>query len=201
MENFVITITRQFGSLGRPIAREMSEMLGIEYYDRDIVEETSKRMSLPVPEISEIEETAKSRLFNMKFPLGNADISKQNAVFEVQANIISDLAEANSCIIVGRCADYILRNKTNRLDIFIYAPYEARLQNCIETLHMEPDAARKMITSVDNARDLYHKRYAKYLPGDPNHKDILISSATLGSHLTAEVLCLIARKRFGLYPL
>lgn len=200
MENYIITITRQFGSLGRPIAREMSDMLGIEYYDRDIVEETSKRMDLPVPEVSEIEETAKSRFFNMRFPLGNADIGRQNAVFEVQANIISDLADAHSCIIVGRCGDYILRNKPNRLDIFIYAPYEARLQNCIEILHMEPDTARKMIVSVDNARDLYHKRYARYLPGDPNHKDILVNSATLGSHLTAQVLCEFVRKRFGLQP-
>ena len=83
-KKFVVTITRQFGSLGRPIAREMSELLGIEYYDRDIVEETSKKMNLPVSKISEHEEKYHSNLFSMILPLGSDNVTRQDEIFEVQ---------------------------------------------------------------------------------------------------------------------
>ena len=100
-EKFVVTITRQFGSLGRPIARMVSENLGIEYYDRDIVEMTSKDLNLPVSAVSDVEESAKSAFFNMNYPLGMGTTSIQDSVFAVQKKIIVDLAERESCIIVG----------------------------------------------------------------------------------------------------
>ena len=110
MNNYVITINRQFGSLGRPIARKMSEMLDIEYYDRDIVDSVAKEMDLPVSVVSDEEETAKSNYFSMKFPLGNGTTAMQQDIFEAQRRIISNLADRENCIIVGRCSDYILRN-------------------------------------------------------------------------------------------
>ena len=106
-KKYIVTITRQFGSLGRPIAREMSEILGIEYYDRDIVEETSKKMNLPVSKISEHEETYSTNLFSMLLPLGSDSIAKQDEIYNVQKQVIREMAEKESCIIVGRCADYI----------------------------------------------------------------------------------------------
>lgn len=73
-EQYIITISREFGSLGRPIARRMSEILGIMYYDRDIVEEVSKQLQLPVPTISDVEERAPGSYFSMRFPLGKYDL-------------------------------------------------------------------------------------------------------------------------------
>lgn len=197
-KKFVVTITRQFGSLGRPIAREMSQLLGIEYYDRDIVEETSKKMNLPVSKISEHEEKYHSNLFSMILPLGSDNATRQDEIFEVQKGIIRDLAARESCIIVGRCADYIFRDNPDALNIYIYAPIEARYKNCVETLKMEPDEATKMIYKVDRARCSYHKRYAKYAPGELDSKQIMIDSSMLGVDGTAEVLADIVRKRFGL---
>lgn len=197
-KNFVVTITRQFGSLGRPIAREMSELLGIEYYDRDIVEETSKKMNLPVSKISEHEEKYHSNLFSMILPLGSDNVTRQDEIFEVQKGIIRDLAAKESCIIVGRCADYIFRDNPDALNIYIYAPIEARYRNCVEILKMEPDEATKMIYKVDRARCSYHKRYAKYAPGELDSKQIMIDSSMLGVDGTAEVLANIVRKRFHL---
>ena len=136
MEKYVVTITRQFGSLGRPIARELADSLGIEYYDRDIVEEVSQKMNLPVSTISESEEKAKSLFFNMKYPLGTATTPTQDKIFSVQREIILNLAEKESCIIVGRCSDYILEGMKNHISIFIYAPYDARIDNCINRLHL-----------------------------------------------------------------
>lgn len=197
-KKYIVTITRQFGSLGRPIAREMSELLKIEYYDRDIVEATSKKMNLPVSKISEHEETYSTNLFSMLLPLGSDSIAKQDEIYNVQKEVIREMAEKESCIIVGRCADYIFRDHRNVLNIYIYAPVDARYKNCVEVLRMKPEEATKMIYKVDKARTAYHKRYAKYAPGDPDSKQIMIDSSMLGVKGTAEVLAEIVQRRFGL---
>lgn len=198
-KKYVVTITRQFGSMGRPIAREMSERLGIEYYDRDIVEEISKQMNLPVSTISNLEERYSSpNFFNMVFPLGFSTAKKQDEIFDVQTKIINGLVEKESCIIVGRCADYLMRNHKRRLNIYIYSSYENRLKNCIERLNMNEDEARKMIQEVDKARDNYHRRFANNtLPADPIYKDIMIDSNLFGIEGTADYLVDIVQKKFG----
>jgi len=196
MKKYTITITRQFGSLGRPIAKKMSEILGIEYYDRDIVDEAAKKIKLPVSTVSNEEEIARSNFFYMKLPLGNNTSDIQDQIFDVQRKIITELAEKESCIIVGRCADYILQDRENLMNIYIYAPYENRFLNCVEYLHMKHDVARKMIYEVDKARAAYQMRYAKYLPEDINHRNILIDSSFMGIDATAEYLAVMAKKKF-----
>lgn len=197
MQKYVITITRQFGSLGRPIAHQLSELLEVEYYDRDIVEQVSRKMNLPISQISESEEKAKSLFFNMKYPLGTATTQIQDQIFKTQREIILDLAEKESCIIVGRCSDYILEGLKNHISIFIYAPYEARLKNCVDNLHMTRAEGEKMIAEVDRARDSYHMRYANYLPGDFKHKDLMINSSVLGVEGTAGYIADLIHTRFA----
>ena len=143
MEQYVITISRQFGSMGRSIARELSEILGIEFLDRDIVEATAKRMGLPVSVISDEEESMKSTFFRRQYPLGMGISSLKDEIFLTQKNIIRDFAAKGSCIIVGRCADYILEDIPNHLNVYVYAPDEARLKNCVENLQMDPQTAKK----------------------------------------------------------
>ena len=195
MEKFVVTITRQFGSLGRPIAKKMSEILNVEYYDRDIVDMVAKETNLAVSTISDIEEKASKWAF-MKFPLGNQTIQMQNQIFDVQKKIITELAEEKNCIIVGRCADYVLHQMPGHVSIYIYAPWEARYDNCIHALRMEPKEAAQTINDVDQARDAYHMKYAGYHPDDVRFKDILINSALLGVDGTAEYLSECIRKKF-----
>lgn len=85
-------------------------ILGIEYYDRDIVDSVAKDTKMPVSLISDEEETAKTSFFRMKFPFGRGTSAVQDEIFESQRRIISKLADTQSCIIVGRCSDYVLRN-------------------------------------------------------------------------------------------
>ena len=205
MENkkYIVTIARQFGSLGRPIAMKMSEKLGIEFYDRDIVEEAAKKLNLPVSKINEIEESArkntKTNSFRrMMYPLGTQTDDMQNKLFEAQQNIIKFLAERESCIIVGRCSDFILADEPNIIRIYIYAPYEARIRNCVEDLHMDEEEARRMIKSVDEARDNYHMHYTGYLPNDQRFKEIMIDSSMFGTEGTADYLVAAVKKKFGL---
>ncbi len=197
MEKYNITITREFGSMGRPIAKALSERLGIEYYDRDIVEEVSHQLNLPVSKISDVEESSKKHFLAGMFPLGTDTEYIQDMIFDVQKDIILDLARKSSCILVGRCADYLLQNQPNVINIFVYAPYKAKLENCINVLEMTEDEAKKAIMKVDKARTAYHKRYAGYTPYDTKHKHLMIDSSLLGVEGTADMIAEIVKKKFG----
>lgn len=196
MKKFVVTITREFGSLGRPIAKRLSELLNVEFYDRDIVEAAAKKMGLPVSVISKTEEK-KSNFWKMLFPLGTESPEQQRKIFDVQSQIITDLAAKESCIIVGRCADYVLQDEPNAIHVYIYAPYADRLANCVGPLGMDKNEAKRMISEVDKARMSYHKYFAKYAPGDPAHKHIVINSALLEVEGTARALAEIIKVKFG----
>lgn len=199
---YVITIARQFGSLGRPIAKLMSEKLGVEYYDRDIVEQAAQKLNLPVSKIDELEESVKKTTKNsfkrMMYPLGTQSNTAQDSIFEAQQNIMKFLVERESCIIVGRCSDFVLSDEANAVHIYIYAPYEERVKNSIEELKLEEAEARKMIKSVDEARDNYHMHYAGFLPSDPKHKNIMIDSSILGVEGTADFLVDFIKRKFEL---
>ena len=199
---YVITITRQFGSLGRPIAKRMAEKLHIEYYDRDLVDEAAKQLNLPVSVIDEKEESAKKVFHNpysrMAYPLGRGTSTTQDDIFQAQENIIRFLADRETCIIVGRCSDFVLADHENAVHIYIYAPFEDRVEHCVNDLNIEPSEARKMIVAVDEARDSYHMNYAGYLPDDKYHKDILVNSSFLGIEGTADYLVQAVQKKFNL---
>lgn len=197
MEKFTITITRQFGSLGRSIAKELSGELGVEVYDRDLVEEVSKQLNLPVSVISVEEEKSKHSFLPRMFPLGTDETYMQDVIFDVQKNIILDLAKKSSCILVGRCSDYLLEKEQNNINIYIYAPYRKKLENCVNILGMTESEAKRMIASVDKARNAYHKKYAGYLPDNPEHKNLMIDSSLLGVTKTAKLIAGIVRQLYG----
>lgn len=194
-EKFAITISRQFGSLGRPIAKRMAEILDVDFYDRNIVEKASKELKLPTSIVKENEESAKNGFFSMKFPLGMSTTIMQNEIFHVQKGIILETAARESAIFVGRCSEYILRNHDNCFRIYIYAPYEERVKNCVEILKMDEEIAIKTISEVDKARAAYHKAYTGYLPDDYLHQDIMIDSSNCGIEGTAEILCDMFKKK------
>ena len=196
MKKYIITISRQFGSLGRHIAKELAGLLNIEYYDRDIIEAAAKKLGLPVSKISESEESARGGYFRMKFPLGIQSTSVQDQIFEAQKHAIEELAEKESCIIVGRCSDAILENYPNHLHLFIYAPYADRYWNSMNSLMMSAGEAKKLIAEVDRARLAYHLKYAGFAPEDLEHKDMLINSSMLGVTGTAQQLAHLVKTRF-----
>ena len=197
MDQYVITISRQFGSLGRSIAQRLSQILEIDYLDRDIVEATAKRMGLPVSVISNEEENVKSVFTRRKYPLGMGMSNLTDEIFCVQKNIIRDVASKESCIIVGRCADSILYDFKNHLNVYIYAPYDARMLNCTRVLMMETKTAKKLIKDVDTARNNYHMKYCPEVVSIFDHKDIMLDSSQFGVEGTAEILADIVRKRWG----
>ncbi len=197
MEQYVITISRQFGSMGRTIAQHLSEELGIEFYDRDIVEATAKRMGQSVKAISNAEESAGSFFLRKKYPFKMGIYSISDEIYAVQKNIIRDMAQKQSCIIVGRCADSILQDMPNHLNVYIYAPFEARLYNCTHDLMMDESTARKMIKEVDTARTNYQRKYCPEVKSVFDHKDLMIDSSKFGIDGTAKLLSGIVRERWA----
>ena len=201
-ETYVVTIQRQFGSMGRPIARSMSEKLGIEFYDRDLVDQAAQKLNLPVSRVRESEETGEKKVRNpfwkMLLPLGSESPDEQDKIFEAQKNIIQFLAEKESCIIVGRCSDFILHEMKNAMHIYIYAPFEVRVRNSVEQLGLSEDEARRMCVEVDKARDSYQMRYAGCLLDDKRTKNLLIDSSLFSVEGTAEFLVEAVKRRFRL---
>lgn len=201
MDNFVVTVGRQFGSMGRPIAKKAAEILNINYFDRDIVEEVAKRMNAPLSLISEEEEEAKQRFGKygkMLFPLGNGTTELQDKIFSVQQCVLQDFADQGPCILVGRCGDYIMRHHKNLLRTYIYSPLDMRIQNCVDYFGMTAEKGKKMCMDVDKARKAYHRHYAGIDPMNSENMDIMLNSSLFGVDGTAEVLVEIIKRRFEL---
>lgn len=199
MESFVITIGRQFGSLGRPIGLRAAELLGIAYYDRDIVEEVARRMNMPLQTISREEETAGSkfgRLSKCLFPLGSGELVLRDKIFSVQECVLNDFADAGPCILVGRCADYVMRRRPRLMKIYIYAPLAVRTLNAMQLMNVGEVDARRMCLDVDRARSAYHKRYSGYDVMDPEQFQLMIDSSLLGTEGTAQLLAHMIREKF-----
>ncbi len=196
MENYVVTISRQFASFGRSIAQKLSQELNVEFYDRDIVEATAKRMGQPIPVISNEEENANSAFFMRKYPLGMGVANIQDEIFNVQTNIIRDFAQRESCIIVGRCAGSVLKDHPRCLNVYIYSPYECRLRNCTAVLQMDLKVAKKMIKDVDKARENYRYHYCPEVSNVYDGYDIMIDSSRFGVEKSAKILADIVRSQF-----
>lgn len=188
MKGKIITITRQFGSLGRPIARKLAEELQIPFYDRDIVEQTAASMGLPISYISTNEENQGGVYARMKFPLGTVSRKKQDEIFTVQSEIIRSLAAKGPCVMVGRCSDYVLRDFKNTLNVYIFASVEDRLNNCVTHLGMNQEDALKMILTIDKAREEYRKRYTDAAREPLLHRHLMINSGYFGNDGTVELI-------------
>ena len=197
--HYVITISRQFASKGRAIAQKAASNLGIYFMDRDIVEETARRMGLPVSEIGNREEMSKgNRLYYQKFPLGIGRTALEDEIFEVQSNIIKDTVEKQDCIIVGRLAEYVLRDKQRRLSFYIQAPYDVRFRNCTDILGMSDSIAMKMLRDVDLARERYRARYCENIENAYTYRNIILDSSVFDVDEAAGIITTLAKQKFGL---
>lgn len=199
MAHYVVTISRQFASMGRTIGLKMASNLGIELYDRDIVKHTAERLGLEKGEVSHYDEKTGKLSFFLRdtylFDFSVYDIHRN--VFEVEKNIIQDFAKKESCIIVGRCADSILRDMPNVLNIFIYAPIEERLKNCVEQLGMDETSALEKIRKVDDARSAYRHKFCPECVSEFNDRHIMIDSSKFGVEGTANILTEIVKSSVG----
>lgn len=196
----VITIGREYGSGGRTIGKMVSEKLGIPYYDRELVDEAAKRSGLAVEAIEENDQIV-TRSFLYDLAIGTSygyvnqtgiplDLNTQ--VFLAQREAILKFAEI-PCVIVGRCADYILRDQKNLLRVFVYADKKARLERIINEYGEDPAKAEKLLAQSDKRRARHYEEFTDSIWGARRNYDVLLNSATLGLEHTADIICSMAK--------
>ena len=201
MAKRIITISREFGSGGRFIGEEVAKKLGIAYYDKNIIGQIAEKSGLSPEYIQENAELSpKKGLFAYAF--AGRDItgkSVEDLVYEAQRNIILELAEKEPCVIIGRNADYILKD-TEGIQLvraFIYAPNDVRVHNIMESHNLSEKDAKLLLDEKDKR---YHKRHLALTGsnrGDRHNRDILINSDFLGIQGTAEYLEDLIAKKYG----
>ena len=200
----VITISREYGSGGRLIGEQVAKQLGIAFYNRNLIDMTAQRSGLAEEYIANWEEQVSSRfiwvpLINTRTGSGtqlSGYYSNENKMFTTQSNIIRELAET-SCVIVGRCADYILREYPDCINVFIRADKRQRVERLINDYDVQPDKAEETINNTDRGRANYYKHYTNIRWGDNDHYHLVIDSGRFGIEQTA---ALVVQSILSLYP-
>lgn len=200
----IITIARQYGSGGREIGERVAEMLGIPLYDKELITDAASKGTLNEEIIKSADESAANSLlytlamgsnvlgatvnFGYKMPLNDK-------LFILQSEAIKEYAERGSCVIIGRCSDYVLRNEKNILRLFIYGDLDHRKQRVAER-HPEIKSSQivDVINKTDKRRASYYNFYTGNKWGKYDNYDMAVNSSTLGIEGTANIIAASAKK-------
>lgn len=187
MKNRVVTISREFGSGGRTIGRRLAEELGIPCYDAELIQQLARESGFSEDYIRDAGEYAPgdylSLLSNRAFALTNEDV-----LWELQYKVITDLAEKGPCVIVGRCADYILRDTADCLKVFIHADMDFRAKRIVEVYGEREQSPEHRLKDKDKRRAAYHRFYTNMKWGHAQNYHICLDSGKLGIDSCVEIL-------------
>ena len=189
MDKKVITIGCEFGAGGPQIGKMLSETLGIEYYDRDLVDKIAHQLGVD-KELVEKADTEKRVQYEFETTLGPRYANLTNKVIYLQQQAIETMAE-RPCVIIGRSANYILQDRKDVLNLFIYAPKETRVRSVMEQLGVDRGKALDMIDSNDIQLHERHKYITGTYRGDRHGRDLLIDSSMLGWEGTAKYILML----------
>ena len=197
--NKVITIGREFGSGGRELARRLSEILGFEYYDSEVLAEIVRHTQLSENYVNEIVEGKSHRLYpiTVEHTLSTGfdyNIQRIQEIYSAQTEVIRDMAEKSDCVIVGRCADFILRDNENiqLFRLFVYADIESRMRRCYERASegesFTDKELKKHIIRIDKARASYYEDYTLQKWGSKANYDLCINTSNISIEEIAPVI-------------
>ena len=192
----IITISREFGSGGRTVGRMVAEKLGYAFYDKEIIEKAAEETGFTESYISEHgEHSTFKNIFAYSFIGRTLDgMSADDYIWSIQRKIIMELAEKEPCVIVGRCADYILRDRDDALHAFIHADMDSRAKRIVEKYGETAVAPEKRLAEKDKKRRNNYKYYTDRDWGMSQNYDISLDSSTLGIERCAEIIVEIAKK-------
>ena len=182
MAKRIITISREFGSGGRFIGEEVAKKLGIAYYDKNVINEIAEKSGLSPEYIQENAELSpKKGMF--AYALAGRDItgkSVEDMVYEAQRKVILDLAEKESCVIIGRNADYILKDRDDVLNVFIHGNMPEKTQRIIRLYNVDEKKAVKMMADTDKRRMTNYNFYTEHKWGKASNYTLCLNSSQLG---------------------
>jgi len=188
MRNRVITISREFGSGGRTIGRKVAEKLGIPCYDAMLIQKIAEESGYAADYIREEGEYATGGWLSTVFSDRTIGLTNQDKLWTIQSRVITELAEKDSCVIVGRCADYILRDKADCLNVFIHASLEKRAERIVKEYGEREETPEQRLKDKDKRRAAYHRFYTNMKWGHAQNYHICLDSGELGIDKCVEII-------------
>lgn len=185
----IITIGRSFGSNGREIGERLAEALGIGFYDRNLIDMAAKKSGLERKVVSNADEKLLGRLVELAPNLEFFADDTNEKIYRAQAEVIRSIVKrGESCVIVGRGADYVLRNRPEVLKVYIYAPLERRIETVMERYHFKRDEAERVVRHMDKTRRNYYEFFTDRNWDQKEGKDLLVDSSEFGIQGTMELI-------------
>lgn len=197
-DNYVITISRQYGSAGHAVGELIAQKLGISFYDSKLIDLTAEASGF-TPEYVKAHEQKLSngllyQLYKQNYAYVNEAIPPQDMLFMVQTKVIRDIAARESCVIVGRCADFILKGHPHCFNVFVHADDAFRLNRVITDYGADPEEAEKEMEKKDRERMNYNKHYTKREWANLKDFDMTVESSMFGIEITAAMIIDARRK-------
>ena len=207
-DRIILTIGRQFGSGGREIGKKLSAALGIGYYDKELMVEAAKDSGLCQEAFERADERTANSLAYM-FTMGGpylsmftpyVDILSNDQLFKLQSDTIRKLAERESCVLVGRCADYILRDDPACVSFFIHNSWANRIERVTRQLGVSVEEAQELMAKKDKSRAAYYNYYTNKAWGMAESYHFSIDVSVLGIDETVNMLRMLVEKRQAVRP-
>lgn len=196
-DNVIITIAREFGSGGQQLGEMLSKNLGIKLYDKEFISMTAQRIGMDEQYIRKNEQSIPSFWLkciiskNSEHPL-ESSLSADDVMFVAESRIIQELADKSSCIIVGRCADYILKDRPNVLKIFCYSDMESAVERCINEYGISREQAEPEIRRINRNRIRHYEYYTGGKWGEPHHYNLMLNTGCI----SIETACNLIRNLY-----
>lgn len=188
MKNRILTISREFGSGGRTIGRKTAEALGIPCYDSELIEKIAEESGFAESYVKKSDESAPAGFLADVFPSRAFGPTNEDYLWQVQRKVILQLAEKGPCVIVGRCADYILRDTADCLTVFIHASMEYRADRIVRVYGEREQSPEQRIKEKDKRRAAYHRFYTDMKWGYAKNYQLSLDSGKLGIDTCVEIL-------------
>lgn len=207
MEKYVITIARQYGSGGRTIGEMLAEKLGVHFYDKELMKLASEESGINERLFNTADEKVKQSVFSKMFktekaykgdvisPESGEFVSDDN-LFNYQAKVVKELAERENCVIVGRCADYVLKDYDHVLSVFIHGPKDFCMQEAAKKINLTGKELERFIAKTDKERADYYKYYTGREWTDARNYDLCLDSSKLGFERCVEEIIAYMNVRF-----
>lgn len=209
MDNVVITIARQYGSGGRTVGKMLAKELGISYYSSNLLKMASEESGINEQLFMQMDEKLKnSPLLRMStdiytgevIPPDSSDFVSAKNLFNYQAKVIRHLAESESCVIIGRAADFVLKDYPNVVSVFVHGSPEFNLARAMEQNSLSESEMKKFISKTDKYRAEYYKHYTGREWTDARNYDLCLNSSKLGFEKCVEEIKAYIKVRFGDVP-
>jgi shikimate kinase len=203
-QKIVINIGRQFGSGGRIIGEKLSTLMNIQFFDKELILIASKESGLGKEFFENVDEKSSHSIFGGLFGLRGAfsdemvpnNFLSNETLFKIQSDVIRDLAEKQSCIFVGRCADYVLKDHPHCLNLFVSADIDDRIKRIAEKENLPENKAKELIEKTDKKRASYYNYYSNKVWGAASSYHLCINSSFLGIDESVTFIKEFAEKRF-----